>query len=175
MSVMLASANRTPAGAVRALVSQLVIALVVLTGCSACKRSRPAPESAPTTDYYPLRVQGKVGWHTFRVELAVTPQDQARGLMYRSSMRKDVGMLFIFRSDSVKQFYMKDTYIPLDMIFVDKEGIVVGVVHRATPHTTTTRSVGVPSRYVLELNGGLARRLGIDKGKKVDLSTIPFR
>ncbi|MCA9522251.1 MAG: DUF192 domain-containing protein [Myxococcales bacterium] len=156
-------------------VARLVLGAILLLGSTACRRAAPSPDVKPQVETYQLRVQGSTGWSTFRVELALTRSQQARGLMYRSEMGQDQGMLFVFRSDSVKQFYMKDTYIPLDMIFIDRGGVVVGVVHRATPHTTKTRSVGLPSRYVLELNGGVARRLGIAKGSKVDLSRIPYR
>jgi uncharacterized membrane protein (UPF0127 family) len=107
------------------------------------------------------------------VELARTPDEQARGLMFRDRLADDAGMLFIFSQSSDHAFWMKNTLIPLDMIFIDEAGTVAGVVERAEPQTLTPRSVGAPSRYVLEVNGGWSAANGFGKGDRVRFEGIP--
>ena len=109
---------------------------------------------------------------SFYLELAITPEEQSRGLMYRTEMRDDWGMLFVYAHDQNLSFWMKNTLISLDMIFVDTKGDVVGVVEEATPETTTPRGVGEPSRYVLEINGGLASQHDIERGTTMSLDHV---
>jgi len=108
----------------------------------------------------------------FRVEVAVTPEEHARGLMYRSRLADDAGMVFVFEEPSIQRFWMKNTLIPLDMIFIGSDRAIVGVVENAQPLTLTARSVGEPSQYVLEIGGGLAARLGIRAGQRVELRGV---
>ncbi len=109
---------------------------------------------------------------SFYLELAVSRQEQRRGLMYREEMRDDWGMLFIYPSDRELSFWMRNTLIELDMIFIDGEGVVVGIVERAEPLTETPRSVDGLSRYVLEINGGLAGEVGIQAGSRMKLFDV---
>jgi uncharacterized membrane protein (UPF0127 family) len=83
-------------------------------------------------------------------------------------------MLFVFDEDSDHHFWMKNTFIPLDMIFISGDGIVAGIVHNAAPHSLEARSVGRKSRYVLEISGGAAARLGIAEGQRSFFSRKPF-
>jgi len=108
-----------------------------------------------------------------RVELAMTPGEQQRGLMFRTAMAPDAGMLFLFDHDEVHTFWMKNTLIPLDMVFIGSDGRVVGVVERAEPQTLTGRSVNKVSRHVLELVGGLAAARGIGPGTRVRYLNVP--
>lgn len=108
-----------------------------------------------------------------RVELANTPDTRTRGLMYRKHLDADAGMLFVFPQPAVQQFWMKNTPLPLDMIFIGADYKVVGIVENAKPFTTTGRGVGKQSQYVLEVNGGFAARHGIREGDRVDLLGIP--
>src|SRR5262245_7262677 len=101
-----------------------------------------------------------------RLELALTPETQERGLMYRSSLPEDQGMLFVFDQDIDHSFWMKNTLIPLDMLFITADGRVAGVHANATPLSTAPISVGRPSRYVLEIGGGGAARRGIASGDR---------
>ena len=110
----------------------------------------------------------------FHVEVAVTPEEHARGLMYRSRLADDAGMVFVFEEPSVQRFWMKNTLIPLDMIFIGKDRKVVGVVENAAPETETERTVGAPSQYVLEISGGLWAKLGIHRGEPVDFQNVPL-
>jgi len=104
--------------------------------------------------------------HAFEVELAISNEERARGLMYRREMADDYGMLFIFQNDADHTFWMKNTYIPLDMIFIDRDLNVVGVYRDAKPLSEESISVRKSSRYVLEIKAGLSERFGIDEGVK---------
>ena len=97
----------------------------------------------------------------FDVYLAQDSEQQRRGLMFVRSMPERTGMLFIYETDDIRSMWMKNTYIPLDMIFARSDGSVSSVIHRAEPHTLVSRASVEPVRYVLELNAGVARRLDI--------------
>jgi len=109
---------------------------------------------------------------SFYTELALTAAEQSRGLMYRPHMRDDWGMLFIYPTERTLSFWMKNTLIPLDMIFIDDAGGVVGVVENAEPQTLSPRRVEAPARYVFEINGGLSAELGIGAGTWVRFETM---
>jgi hypothetical protein len=100
------------------------------------------------------------------VEVARTDADRERGLMFRQKLGADEGMLFVFPESRDHSFWMKNTLIPLDMIFIAESGTVVGVVQDAEPMTTTPRGVGAPSRYVLEVNGGWSAAHGVARGDR---------
>jgi uncharacterized membrane protein (UPF0127 family) len=102
-------------------------------------------------------------------ELAMTPHHVERGLMYRRAMAPDHGMLFKLDSRREHTFWMHNTCIPLDMLFIDEDGVIVGVVEAATPLTDTIRSVGCPSSFVLEVNAGWVRNHGVEPGQRVAL------
>ncbi len=109
---------------------------------------------------------------SFKVELAVTPEEQARGLMYRKSLKRDAGMLFVYSSEAIVHFWMKNTYIPLDMVFINSQHIVTGVHRSAKPHDETAISSGLPVRYVLEINAGRADQCGVKAGSKAAFKQI---
>jgi uncharacterized membrane protein (UPF0127 family) len=102
--------------------------------------------------------------HAVTVEVARTPEAHARGLMWREQLGPDAGMLFVFERSEPRSFWMKNTLIPLDMLFADDTGRIVGIVARAEPRTLTGRAVEAPSRYVLEVNGGWAAAHGVAPG-----------
>lgn len=104
----------------------------------------------------------------FKVELAITPQEHERGLMYREHLAPDAGMLFISESPRRQVFWMKNTLIPLDMIFIGADWRIAGIVENAEPKTLSAREVAAPSQYVLEIGGGLSARYGIRAGQAVD-------
>ena len=101
---------------------------------------------------------------SFDIELAQDSYATTRGLMCRETMADQWGMLFFMPTTRVQSFWMKNTLIPLDIIFIDDTWTVVGVSANAQPQTLSGRSVGKPSRYVLELNAGVAARSGIKAG-----------
>lgn len=104
------------------------------------------------------------GERRYAIELVDDTFEITRGLMCRRAMQRDWGMLFLMDRTKVQSFWMMNTLIPLDMVFIDEQWTVVGVVAEAAPQTRTPRTVGVPSRYVLELVGGEAARAGIRAG-----------
>ena len=107
------------------------------------------------------------------VEVARTDDERARGLMFRRALAPDAGMIFLFEESAEHGFWMQNTLIPLDMIFIDDGGRIVGIVERAAPLTTTPRTVGVPSRYVLEVNGGWSASHGVARGDRVRFENVP--
>jgi uncharacterized membrane protein (UPF0127 family) len=109
------------------------------------------------------------GRHVFDVELALTPEQRAQGLMYRRSMAPDAGMLFDFGQRAGRAaMWMKNTYIPLDMLFINADGEIESIAARTIPHSLESVSSRGPVRGVLELNGGTAARLGIAPGDVVE-------
>ena len=103
----------------------------------------------------------------FAVFLAEEPAQWARGLMLVREMPERVGMLFLYPRERMISMCMKNTLIPLDMVFIDNTGTVVRVAENTTPGSLATISSQRPARAVLEINAGLARRLGIDPGDRV--------
>ena len=114
-----------------------------------------------------LRIVTATGAHDFQVEIARDEEKRARGLMDRRFMPADHGMLFEFDSEAPEEFWMKNTYIPLDMIFISPTGIVTNIVANAEPLSERTIPSGPPCIAVLELNGGSAARIGLKVGDKV--------
>jgi len=108
------------------------------------------------------------------VEVMRTEAERERGLMFRQKLGADEGMLFVFPESGDHAFWMKNTLIPLDMIFIAESGTVVGVVADAEPMSTTPRSVGAPNRYVLEVNGGWSAGHGVARGERVRFESIPL-
>jgi uncharacterized protein len=107
------------------------------------------------------------GRHRFTVEIADTPQTRARGLMFRKSLPPATGMLFDFKRPQEVAFWMKNTLIPLDMLFVSARGRILAVHRNAVPLSLATIASPVPVRAVIELAGGTAARLGIAPGDRV--------
>jgi uncharacterized membrane protein (UPF0127 family) len=105
--------------------------------------------------------------HPFEVEIAATERAQARGLMYRTHLAEDAGMVFVFPDAHQAQFWMRNTCIPLDMVFVSEDRIVIGVV-TAPPLSDEPRGVSGLSKYVVELAAGVAKKRGIGIGTKFD-------
>ena len=101
---------------------------------------------------------------TIQIEYAVSPAERQKGLMYRKQMPENQGMLFIFPGMSVRSFWMKNTFLPLDMLFIDDQLRVVGIIENVPPQTTKGRSVGKPAKYVLEVNAGVSKKAGWREG-----------
>ena len=98
---------------------------------------------------------------TFTVKLAKNEAQQRYGLMFTPDLPEWHGMLFIFETSAVRRFWMKNTQIPLDMLFFDKTGRLVSLVRSAEPFSLTPRASTGPARYVLEINGGIAAKIGV--------------
>lgn len=114
-----------------------------------------------------LVIESKNGRHTIKIEVAATPVDQEIGLMFREHMDPDHGMLFAMGRTDVLSFWMKNTLIPLDMLFIAPDGTIKKIHENAEPKSLKGVSSEVPVSAVLELNGGRARALGIAEGDKV--------
>jgi uncharacterized membrane protein (UPF0127 family) len=106
--------------------------------------------------------------HTFQVEVARNDADRARGLMFRTSMAADRGMLFDFGKVDTISMWMQNTYLPLDMLFLRRDGTIARIAADAEPLSTASIPSGEPVLAVLELNGGTAARLGIKAGDRVE-------
>jgi uncharacterized membrane protein (UPF0127 family) len=107
-------------------------------------------------------------------ELALTPGEQQLGLMYRRKLGEDEGMLFVFPGEQERSFWMKNTYVELDMIFLDSNFSVVSFIERAVPLSETPRRSQKPARYVLEVPGGSVARWGLTAGDTLVLhSKLP--
>ncbi|MBI2240555.1 MAG: DUF192 domain-containing protein [Magnetospirillum gryphiswaldense] len=115
-----------------------------------------------------LQVEGGDGVrHPFTVEVATDSDQLAQGLMYRKRMAADAGMLFDFGAPRPVSMWMKNTLIPLDMLFIAADGKVVGIAQRTVPHSQTLIESPGPVKGVLELNGGTVARLGLKVGDRV--------
>jgi uncharacterized protein len=110
---------------------------------------------------------------SIEVEIASTEQQRQTGLMFRETLGKNKGMLFIFPDDSVRTFWMKNTLIPLDMIFIDSSFTVVKISHAVpcTADSCVIYSSGMPARYVLEVNANMTDDKGIGVGSRVEIKT----
>jgi len=114
-----------------------------------------------------LEIATSTGRHAFQVEIADNDATRERGLMDRRYMARDHGMLFEFDRDEPATFWMKNTYIPLDMIFIARSGVVTRIVANAEPLSERVIPSGGPCAAVLELNGGTAASIGLKVGDKV--------
>lgn len=103
----------------------------------------------------------------FDVELALTRGQQKQGLMFRQEMADDAGMLFVFDDVDQRTFWMKNTYIPLDILFLGIDGEIHHIHHSARPQSETLITSKRDSKAVLEINGGLSHKYGIAEGMKV--------
>lgn len=116
-----------------------------------------------------VTVRGQSGSLPIQVEVAATPDAREKGLMFRTSMPDTHGMLFIFDNDAVRHFWMKNTCISLDMVFVDSRGVIVGIEENTRVLDEGTYAVPCPSRYVLEVRGGWCREHGVKPGQTVEM------
>jgi uncharacterized membrane protein (UPF0127 family) len=136
---------------------RLFICALMLISCVSCAAGGPSVE---------------LGGKTFSVEIADTSEKQALGLMFRDSMPADEGMLFIFPNEAPRGFWMKNTRIPLDIMYFDKNLKLVSI-SADTPPCRVSRCPSYPSiapaQYVLELNAGMAARLGVELGDTLTL------
>src|SRR5437764_14630409 len=126
-----------------------------------------APACLAAAELQPLEIIGKSGVHVFSVEMAVTPEEQARGLMFRRELPEGQGMLFDFQREQPATFWMKNTYVSLDMIFIRADGRILRIAENTVPLSEALVPSGGPVRAVLEVIAGTARKLGIAPGDRV--------
>lgn len=137
----------------------LLIALLILP-LSACLEKKERANSI-----YQLLIQSANNKaHVFDIEIAINKPDQVKGLMFRTEMAEDAGMLFYFGEETERAFWMKNTLIPLDIIFIKANGTIHHIHERAIPEDLTRIPSYGPVAAVLEINGGMAEKLNIQKG-----------
>lgn len=146
-------------------VAALAVALATaLVGAQACARDRaPRVVLHPGGDVPPVPVA---------VELATTPSAREMGLMYRDALPEGSGMLFVFPEPAVQAFWMRNTKIPLDILYVAGDGRIARIARNTTPFSERPLPSGEPVRFVLELPGGFTESHGIDEGDRVDLGEL---
>lgn len=137
-------------------VLRLALAMFLLAGVAqaACSDGR-------------LELRGDWGTARFRVEIADSAAERNQGLMHRDHMASSAGMLFVYERPQRVSFWMQNTLIPLDMIFMDETGTVTRIHENAVPHDRTPIPGGNEVQYVLEINGGLSATLGITEGSEM--------
>lgn len=115
-----------------------------------------------------LLIKSRNGDHAFTVEVVDTPEGRSKGLMFREQLAPDAGMLFDFKESREVGFWMRNTFIPLDMLFITHDGVIARIHVNARPHDTTSIPSGEPVEFVLEVPGGRTVELGIAAGDKVE-------
>lgn len=156
-----------------------LVLIVVLVGCDKGQNRR---DDAKIVEQQPVPVkpgaqpkvtlEGPSGELTVAVEVVSNGPALQKGLMYREHLAPDAGMLFLMGYETDHAFYMRNTLIPLDMIFITKDFTIAGIVENATPKTETLRRVGKTSLYVLEVNGGWSASHRIGAGTKVRFENV---
>lgn len=140
----------------RALASFLLFAVMIFAAAD----SHAAGKSV-------LEIASKTGVHSFSVEVVDNDADRAKGLMFRKSLPEGTGMLFDFKTEQDVAFWMQNTYVPLDMIFIQADGRILRIAEDTTPMSTKQIPSGGPVLAVLEVIAGTARKLGIAPGDRV--------
>ena len=140
----------------------LLLAAAIAAGAGGCQSAASQPTSGLPT------VKMQIGSKTFTLEVANDEETRERGLMRRDSMPADHGMIFVFDHEQVLPFYMKNTRIPLDIIFVGKDGVVVAV-KQMRPYDLSITSSGKPALWAIELNAGAAAEAGVKAGDVLEI------
>lgn len=153
----------------RVLALVFAVLLLPLAACSTATTSEAQAQAATTlTDDFRAILHTATGDYPFTIEIADTPQEQQKGLMFRQELAPDAGMLFDYGSERKVSFWMQNTYIPLDMVFIAADGTVKYIHENAKPMDPTS----IPSRYavqfVLEIPGGRAAEIGLKAGDKLE-------
>jgi len=163
-----------------------MIAIAVLGSCSSSNKHddgptvppqahtaaqpSPTPPAAPMPKVHLSAPQGDIA---VEVEIVSTSAQIERGLMYREHLPPDQGMLFLMKEEKNWPFWMRNTLIPLDIIYIAHDMTITGIVENAEPRTETLRDVGRPSLFVLEVNGGFSAAHKIAAGTKVQFEGVP--
>lgn len=147
---------------------RLVMAAVCLTLLPALALAQAMGEPQPKLPTEPLTIETRDGAVTFEVEMAATPMQQSRGLMFRQEVPPLTGMLFVHRPPRPISMWMRNTPTSLDMLFINSDGVITGIAERTTPFSETVISSPGPMAGVLEILGGESERLGIRPGDTVE-------
>lgn len=150
-------------------ISNVVLGIVLLgllvfmlhASPTGCQGSTTPQSDLPTT-------RMKIGKRTFTLEIANTPAARERGLMFRQSMPEDHGMIFVFPDQAVRRFWMRNTRIPLDIIFVNSDQTIVAI-EPMKPFDESGTSSRRPAKYAIELNRGMAEKAGVKVGDQLEI------
>lgn len=146
---------------------KITVALALAIASAGGPAAAKMPSIAADLHLVPLTITTAKRKHDFKVEVARTEAEQARGLMFRKHMAPDRGMIFPMVPARFASFWMKNTLIPLDMIFIRFDGTIARIAARTTPHSLAPVSSGEPVAAVLEIAGGRAAQLGISVDDRV--------
>ncbi len=149
---------------IRAAFAALFLSMTVQ---AVAQQSQPVAPMILPVDPAPLIADTGTERKAFRIEIASTEENRARGLMFRENMAADHGMLFVYPSQQIVAFWMQNTILPLDLIFIDSRGQVVGIEQGKPYSTDSIPPGGISAQFVLELNAGTAARIGLDIGESV--------
>jgi uncharacterized membrane protein (UPF0127 family) len=151
------------------------LAAMALSACSPQPAAEATPAAVASTTHpvsglavIPLTVATPAGKHAFRVEVARSEEEQARGLMFRTELGPDEGMIFPRDPADMASFWMKNTPLPLDIIFIGADHRIINIAARTTPYSLTPVNAAGMTAAVLEIPGGRAAELGIRPGARVD-------
>ena len=156
-----------------------VIGLMLAALCLACSPQGQAETAIPASqakvahpvsglEVIPLTVTSGAKRHAFRVEVAASGPEQSRGLMFRTELPPNEGMIFPYKAPQILGFWMKNTPLPLDIIFIDEDGRIINIAAETTPYSLDSVYSDRPAMAVLEIAGGHAAELGIKPGDKVE-------
>jgi uncharacterized protein len=146
------------------MMKRLLCTILAMTAAAYLAVLLPAVRGA---EQQTLEIASKTGVHVFSVELAVTDEERERGLMFRRSVPESTGMLFDFKRDQEVTMWMKNTYVSLDMIFIQSDGRIRRIAENTETESLKIIPSGGPVRAVLEVAAGSARKLGIEPGDRV--------
>ncbi len=158
------------------IVNKLMLILLVSTVWMSCKDQHTSSRTAIETEEISFTKEGSLTFYDttgqqvqqINIEVAISPYEQQTGLMYRKEMKTDQGMLFIYEQERARpNFYMKNTYIPLDLIYISSERRIVDFNENAQPLDQSLLPSEAPAQYVLEVNAGMVQKWGLQLGDSV--------
>lgn len=156
-----------PLSGLRLLAALLLLTLTPALPTSAmAQAARSVPQGDSLEQLTVVTDNGRT--HAFQVEVAKTDEQRARGLMFRKFMPQDRGMLFDFKTEQPVMMWMRNTYIPLDMVFIARDGRVINVAENTEPLSERTIASAAPAFAVLELNAGVAQKIGLKSGHRIE-------
>ena len=151
----------------RAFAFALALFVLPLAACNPGSTTQAQTTPAAMDDFHAV-IHTATGDYPFNIEIADTPQEHSRGLMYRQTLAPDSGMLFDYGTERKVSFWMQNTFIPLDMVFIGADGLVKHIHAKAKPMDTTSIPSRFPVRFVLEIPGGRAAEIGLKDGDRID-------
>ena len=146
----------------------LALLVLPLAACNPGSTTQAQTTTPAAMDDFHAVIHTSTGDYPFNIEIADTPAEQSRGLMYRQTLAPDAGMLFDYGTERKVSFWMQNTFIPLDMVFIGADGLVKHIYAKAKPMDTTSIPSRYPVRFVLEIPGGRAAEIGLKEGDRIE-------